>query len=270
MGESRVPPLPSKLRNFPKVIGPIRDLDHIPVFEPPLSSQHQNSMRANCRRQPLRIRTMTCFPGISIVTIGAALSMTAGLALAGETTVSASKIVNALSQAGHPWPVGRCAGRPGCQSKGNRLRRHAAQPADTLALARRARGDRTRSPRPSRRSIWKFTSTTTRPISARPRSSAVQELGKALSDASLKGSTFVVAGHTDAIGGESYNQELSGSAAPIRSGVPDREIRHRRAPTSSPSATARPSRRIRTRRWTRPTAAFRSSTWTPKPRRSDT
>ena len=38
---------------------------------------------------------------------------------------------------------------------------------------------------------------------------AVQELGKALSDASLKGSTFVVAGHTDAIGGEAYNQDLS-------------------------------------------------------------
>jgi outer membrane protein OmpA-like peptidoglycan-associated protein len=37
----------------------------------------------------------------------------------------------------------------------------------------------------------------------------VQELGKALSDASLKGSTFVVAGHTDAIGGEAYNQDLS-------------------------------------------------------------
>ena len=38
---------------------------------------------------------------------------------------------------------------------------------------------------------------------------AVQELGKALSDPGLKGSTFVVAGHTDAVGGESYNQDLS-------------------------------------------------------------
>ena len=38
---------------------------------------------------------------------------------------------------------------------------------------------------------------------------AVQELGKALSDPTLKGSTFVVAGHTDAIGGEEYNQGLS-------------------------------------------------------------
>jgi outer membrane protein OmpA-like peptidoglycan-associated protein len=39
--------------------------------------------------------------------------------------------------------------------------------------------------------------------------SAVQELGKALSNPSLKGSTFVVAGHTDAAGTETYNQDLS-------------------------------------------------------------
>ena len=37
----------------------------------------------------------------------------------------------------------------------------------------------------------------------------VDELGKALSDPSLKGSTFAIAGHTDAVGGEGYNQELS-------------------------------------------------------------
>jgi outer membrane protein OmpA-like peptidoglycan-associated protein len=38
---------------------------------------------------------------------------------------------------------------------------------------------------------------------------AVQELGKALSNPSLKGSTFVVAGHTDAVGSEPFNQDLS-------------------------------------------------------------
>ena len=37
----------------------------------------------------------------------------------------------------------------------------------------------------------------------------VAALGDALSSADLKGRTFVVAGHTDAKGGESYNQELS-------------------------------------------------------------
>ena len=38
---------------------------------------------------------------------------------------------------------------------------------------------------------------------------SVQALGNALSTPNLKGSTFVVAGHTDAVGGESYNQDLS-------------------------------------------------------------
>jgi outer membrane protein OmpA-like peptidoglycan-associated protein len=38
---------------------------------------------------------------------------------------------------------------------------------------------------------------------------SVQALGRALTNPDLKGSTFVVAGHTDAAGGDSYNQELS-------------------------------------------------------------
>ncbi|KJC57472.1 membrane protein [Bradyrhizobium sp. LTSPM299] len=38
---------------------------------------------------------------------------------------------------------------------------------------------------------------------------SVQALGRALTNPNLKGSTFVVAGHTDAAGGEEYNQGLS-------------------------------------------------------------
>lgn len=38
---------------------------------------------------------------------------------------------------------------------------------------------------------------------------SVQALGKALTNPDLKGSTFIVAGHTDATGGEAYNQDLS-------------------------------------------------------------
>jgi outer membrane protein OmpA-like peptidoglycan-associated protein len=37
----------------------------------------------------------------------------------------------------------------------------------------------------------------------------VEELGKALSDPKLKGSSFVLAGHTDFVGSEEYNQNLS-------------------------------------------------------------
>jgi outer membrane protein OmpA-like peptidoglycan-associated protein len=38
---------------------------------------------------------------------------------------------------------------------------------------------------------------------------SVQALGRALSNPDLKGSTFVVAGHTDAVGSDGYNQDLS-------------------------------------------------------------
>ncbi|NEW94287.1 OmpA family protein [Rhodopseudomonas sp. BR0M22] len=38
---------------------------------------------------------------------------------------------------------------------------------------------------------------------------AVEALGKALSSPDLKGGTFVVAGHTDSVGSDSFNQELS-------------------------------------------------------------
>jgi outer membrane protein OmpA-like peptidoglycan-associated protein len=38
---------------------------------------------------------------------------------------------------------------------------------------------------------------------------SVQALGKALTSSDLKGSTFIVAGHTDAAGSEAYNQDLS-------------------------------------------------------------
>jgi outer membrane protein OmpA-like peptidoglycan-associated protein len=39
--------------------------------------------------------------------------------------------------------------------------------------------------------------------------SSVQALGKALTNPDLKGSTFIVAGYTDAAGGDGYNQDLS-------------------------------------------------------------
>jgi outer membrane protein OmpA-like peptidoglycan-associated protein len=37
----------------------------------------------------------------------------------------------------------------------------------------------------------------------------VQKLGRALTNDNLKGSTFLLAGHTDAAGGDNYNQDLS-------------------------------------------------------------
>jgi outer membrane protein OmpA-like peptidoglycan-associated protein len=41
----------------------------------------------------------------------------------------------------------------------------------------------------------------------------MDNLGKALSDPALKGGTFVLAGHTDAVGSDEYNQDLSSRRA---------------------------------------------------------
>jgi len=150
---------------------------------------------------------MTRFNALSIATIGAALSMTAGLAFAGDT-VSADKILGALK----PKPVTRGL---------------SAAPVDTAAQAKETsfvdtlRNRKTRSLSLGERQEIAEIAATKPKIDLEIRfdynsadiskdsTSAVQELGKALSNADLKGSTFVVAGHTDAQGGEAYNQDLS-------------------------------------------------------------
>ncbi len=144
----------------------------------------------------------------SILTICAALSMTAGAALAGDS-VTADQIVKALQ----PKPLTRSLSLA-----------PQADPAATDAQNRfveSLRNRRTRSLSTGEREeiatiaadkpnidleiTFDYNSadisTTSMP--------SVQALGKALSNPNLKGSTFVVAGHTDAIGGETYNQDLS-------------------------------------------------------------
>ncbi len=169
------------------------------------------------------------FSGLKVIALSAALSMTAGLAIADGKNVSSDQILNAL--------------QPKQQTRGMSAGPQAdpAVKAREISFIKTLRNRKTRSlSLGEREEILAITSdkpkidldiqfdynsdkitTTSMP--------SVQALGKALSDANLKGS----------------------------------------APISSPWAMARPSRRIRARRWTRSTAASRSSTWTPRPRRSD-
>jgi len=156
----------------------------------------------------VRIRTMTRFHGISIVTIGAALSMTAGLAFAGDT-VSADQILNALK----PKPVTRGLSTgpqvdPAVQAKEasfvNTLRNRQTR---SLSLGERQEIAEIAATKPKIDLEIHFDYNSA--DISRESMPSVQELGKALSNASMKGSTFVVAGHTDAIGGETYNQDLS-------------------------------------------------------------
>ena len=145
---------------------------------------------------------------LSILTIGATLSMTAGLAFAGDT-VSADKILGALKpkSATRGLSVGPQVD-PAVQAKEagfvNTLRNRQTR---SLTLGERQEIAELAATKPKIDLEIRFDyNSADISKSSMP---AVQELGKALSDASLKGSTFVVAGHTDAVGGEAYNQDLS-------------------------------------------------------------
>lgn len=151
---------------------------------------------------------MTRFHALSILTIGAALSMTAGLALAGDT-VSADQILGALKpkSATRGLSVGPQVD-PAAQAKEasfvESLRNRKTR---SLSLGERQEIAELASSKPKIDLEIRFDyNSADISKSSMP---AVQELGKALSDASLKGSTFVVAGHTDAVGSEAYNQDLS-------------------------------------------------------------
>ncbi|MEH2567295.1 OmpA family protein [Bradyrhizobium sp. AZCC 2289] len=152
---------------------------------------------------------MTRFHGLSIVTIGAALSMTAGLALAGDNTVSADQILSALKP--RPLTRGLSTGvqvDPAVQAKEtsfvDTLRNRKTR---SLSLGEREEIAEIASNKPKIDLEIHFDYNSA--DISKGSTQAVQELGKALSNASLKDSTFVVAGHTDAIGGEAYNQDLS-------------------------------------------------------------
>jgi outer membrane protein OmpA-like peptidoglycan-associated protein len=147
--------------------------------------------------------------GFKALTICAALSMTADLAIAGGNNVSADQIVHALQP--KPLTRGLSAGPEA----------DAAVKARDIQFINTLRSRKTRSLSLGERDQIAEIAATKPKIdldiqfdynSADIRKSSiasVQALGKALSDPNLKGSTFVVAGHTDAIGGEAYNQDLS-------------------------------------------------------------
>ena len=155
---------------------------------------------------------MTHFHGFSAlraITLGTALSMTAGLALAGDNNVSADQILDALQ----PKPLTRSlsAGR----------QEDPAAKAREVGFVQTLRNRKTRSLSMGEREEIAEIASTKPKIDldiqfdynsaeiSKGSMLPVQELGKALSNANLKGSTFVVAGHTDAVGGEAYNQDLS-------------------------------------------------------------
>jgi outer membrane protein OmpA-like peptidoglycan-associated protein len=149
------------------------------------------------------------FSGLKVIALSAALSMTAGLAIADGKNVSSDQILNALQP--KQLTRGMSAGTradPAVKAREisfiNKLRNRKTR---SLSLGEREEILAIASDKPKIDLDIQFDynsdkiTTTSMP--------SVQALGEALSDANLKGSTFVVAGHTDAIGSAAYNQDLS-------------------------------------------------------------
>jgi outer membrane protein OmpA-like peptidoglycan-associated protein len=147
---------------------------------------------------------------LSIVTIGAALSVGVGTATAGDD-VTAGQILQALTPAKHPLTRGLSAGPK-------------VDPEATAAEGRFVQTIRNRATRSLSSTEREEIATIAKDkpnidleinfdynsadISKRSLSS-VQALGQALTNPDLKGSTFIVAGYTDAVGSEPFNQDLS-------------------------------------------------------------
>jgi outer membrane protein OmpA-like peptidoglycan-associated protein len=156
-----------------------------------------------------RIKTMTGFPGILRITaITSALLMTAGMASAADN-VSADQIVNALQ----PKTLTRSLSAerpadPSVQAREDGLVGSVRnRKTRSLSLGEREEIAELAAAKPKIDLDIQFEYNSARISQASL--PAVQELGKALSTPELKGSTFVVAGHTDAIGGDAFNQDLS-------------------------------------------------------------
>jgi outer membrane protein OmpA-like peptidoglycan-associated protein len=143
------------------------------------------------------------------IAVGVATTMTIGLALAGDgDPVSSDQILQALTPkrltrsltATPEDPAKAAAEQQFVQSIKNRTTRSLSAPErdQIYAIAQQ-------KPNIDLEITFDYNSAQISK-SALPQ---VDALGKALTDPSLKGTTFVVAGHTDAVGSDQYNQDLS-------------------------------------------------------------
>jgi outer membrane protein OmpA-like peptidoglycan-associated protein len=147
---------------------------------------------------------------LSLLTVGAALCI-GGMARADDVTED--QIVRALAPAKKPITRGLSAG-PQTQTdpaaaaaEGSFVQTIRNRPTRSLSAAEREEIATIVKDKPKIDLEINFDYNSAN-ISARSLPS-VQALGRALSNPDLKGSTFIVAGHTDAAGGDAYNQDLS-------------------------------------------------------------
>src|ERR1700709_1665122 len=148
---------------------------------------------------------------LSIATVGAALTIGTAAAVAGAPNVTEDQILQALAPPKKPLTRGLSVGPQADPAK------VAAEGAFVQKLRNRATRSLSNGEREEIPTIAKEKPNIDLEINFDYNSAdissksmpSVQALGKALTNPDLKGSTFVVAGYTDAAGGDSYNQDLS-------------------------------------------------------------
>ncbi len=148
---------------------------------------------------------------VSIVTVGAALSIGVGKAVAGDANVTEDQILQALAPVKKPLTRGLSVGPQADPAA------VAAEGAFVQKIRNRATRSLSNGEREEIATIAKSKPNIDLEINFDYNSAdisskslpSVQALGKALTNPDLKGSTFVVAGYTDAAGGDGYNQDLS-------------------------------------------------------------
>jgi outer membrane protein OmpA-like peptidoglycan-associated protein len=147
---------------------------------------------------------------LSLLTIGAALSFGVARAVAADD-VTEDQIVRALVPAKKPLTRGLSAGPQAdpavAAAEGRFVQTIRGRATRSLSVTEREEIATIAKDKPNIDLEITFDYNSA-DISAKSLPS-VQSLGKALTNADLKGSTFIVAGHTDAAGGEAYNQDLS-------------------------------------------------------------
>ena len=147
---------------------------------------------------------------VSVLTISAALSFGVAKAVAAED-VTEDEIVRALAPAKKPLTRGLSAGPQAdpviSAEEGRFVQKIRGRTTRSLSVSEREEIATMVKDKPKIDLEINFDYNSA-DISAKSMPS-VQALGRALTNPDLKGSTFVVAGHTDAAGGEPYNQDLS-------------------------------------------------------------
>ena len=144
------------------------------------------------------------FFGIQAILVSAALSMTASLAVAGDVTLNKNMIIEKLK--GEPVTRSLSAD-PKRQEETTFINSLRNRTTRSLSMDERNQLESLTLSKPQIDMEIKFDyNSASISQSSMP---AVQQLGEALSDPKLQGSTFVVSGHTDGVGGDTFNQDLS-------------------------------------------------------------